>query len=223
MKTDIAQLFHQHVLEGENLLWTGKPESKCPFTALDIFLIPISLVFGGIPIIALSFLISTAIYSYLHSSSDQFSLYVYIIFSIFLIPFVLYSLYFIIGRYIYKIWRNNNTYYAVTDRRLIKLTKFRYYKFKDYDINSIKGSELLQGSGDTGHVIWDTMTPPSTIYLLFFSRLYLLRGLIRNTGLDYWSGYAGEIEFYDIRKPKKVYELVEQLRSALKSSGSSNG
>jgi len=98
MTRDIDQFFQQYLLEGEKLLWTGKPESKCPFVAIDIFLIPISILLGGIAAFGGLYGIIALINSIAQLISNPSLILPYIIFFIFCALFFAGGIQLIIGK-----------------------------------------------------------------------------------------------------------------------------
>lgn len=122
------------LMPGEYVLWTGMPQNGKLLTKGDIFLIPFSLLWGGFAIFWETTVLLT--------DSP-------LVFKLFGIPFVLVGLYIMFGRFIYASYLNKRTYYAVTDRRLIRKAG------KKVDALSIIGRtdmHITYGSNDTGTI-----------------------------------------------------------------------
>jgi hypothetical protein len=179
------RLFQEDLLKDENILWTGQPETTVFFTGADIFLIPFSLLWGGFAIFwQVTVLTEGAPVS----------------FALFGIPFVLLGLYLIFGRFIYKMWRKKNTYYAVTNRRVLVLTKLRSRNIQAAYIDTIPSISKSVRFNGTGTVR--------------FGNPHYLASMYANTGLDFFGSFYGEDvpTFYDIKDVGKVYEMVNELR-----------
>lgn len=94
------------LLPGEHLLWTGGPDPRVRFTAMDGFIVPFSVLWCGF-----------AIFWVINATRSAG-----IGFASFGLLFVAAGLYLVFGRFIYKSHRKRVTAYAVTDRRVITAT-----------------------------------------------------------------------------------------------------
>jgi hypothetical protein len=98
----------KHLFEGEKVLWQGKPEEGHLFSASDIFFIPFSILWCAF------------------ACFWEFSVIVAgapILFCLWGIPFVLFGLYITVGRFFLKQSSRKQTFYAVTDRKVIRMKK----------------------------------------------------------------------------------------------------
>ena len=179
--------FNNELLEGEKILWSGKPEEGILFKKADIFLIPFSLLWGG-------FTIFWEI-SVLRINAPLF-------FSLFGIPFVLFGLYLMIGRFFYKKHKKRNTYYAITDQRVLILTALKNKRLKSIFIKNIPTINKNIKSNGYGSIKFGNSS--------IFTSMY------ENTGLGIF-GYENKniIAFYDIREVNEVYKLVNNLKKAV--------
>ena len=98
-------VFKPYLVNGEYILWTGKPGKKKHFTGSDIFMIPFSLAWCGFAL----FWEFTAI-----TSGAP------IPFVLFGSPFVLIGLYLVFGRFIHASYLRKNTDYAITNKKIIR-------------------------------------------------------------------------------------------------------
>jgi hypothetical protein len=99
-----------HLVGGERLLWTGRPDPSRRLTKTDVFAVPFSLMWGGFAIFWETSVIA--------SGAPLF-------FWLWGVPFVAVGLYLIAGRFVYRSWQRRRTLYAVTDRRVLKLVRRR--------------------------------------------------------------------------------------------------
>ncbi len=186
------ELFREDLIKDEKILWDGQPETSVLFTNMDVFLIPFSLLWGGFAIFwELGVL-------FMKTESGEGAP---IVFALFGIPFVLIGLYFIFGRFIYKNWKKRKTYYAITNKRVLVLTKSRSRDLQAAYINTIPSINKSVRSSSIGTVKFGASS--------FFSSMYA------NTGMDFFGSFYGQDvpTFYDIKDANKVYEMVNELRN----------
>lgn len=92
-----------HLLPGEHILWSGRPDPLRLFNSQDVFLVPFSLVWGG-------FSMSAALNGFSFSPA-----------SLVVLLFALFGQYLIWGRFIAKSWERRRTVYALTDQRVLSM------------------------------------------------------------------------------------------------------
>jgi hypothetical protein len=137
-------LFQNEMLKDEKILWTGQPKKGFVLLGEDIFWILVGLFFIG----AVSFM----------GYNTDLSFIIFLI--IFTLPFVLIGLYLVFGIIIYKNYRKNRTYYAVTNQRIIILINSSNKIVESILINQIpvlKKTVKKDGSGtiqfeNTGYI-----------------------------------------------------------------------
>lgn len=104
MEADARRQLAPYVLPNETLLWTGRPDPAKHLTPKDVWLVPFSLFWSG-------FSIFWVVAAAMKSASPVFAL--------FGVPFVVFGLYFVFGRFIYKARRKRETVYGLTSARAL--------------------------------------------------------------------------------------------------------
>lgn len=127
--------FRGELMDGERILWNGKPEWTGYFSAEDVFLIPFSIVWGGFALFWESMVIKTG---------------APIVMAVFGIPFVLIGLYLMIGRFFYKKYKNGKTYYALTNKRALLVNEVGGRTVQSILLKELPGISKLYGQQGTG-------------------------------------------------------------------------
>jgi len=124
--------------EGEQLLWSAQPKQGFLLKPSDLFLIPFSLLWGGISIF----------WEYQVISSDAPLLMV-----LFGLPFVIIGLYMIAGRFYYDAMLRQKTFYGITDQRIIMLSGIRTKQSRFISISEIENLEKIENQDGSGSII----------------------------------------------------------------------
>ncbi|MEY4861046.1 MAG: hypothetical protein RL751_579 [Bacteroidota bacterium] len=103
MINDLSKALQGHLDPNEKLIWTGQPKKGIVFRTADLFLIPFSLAWCGFA----TFWFVSALRS------------VVPFFALFCVPFVVIGLIFVFGRFVIDAKQRANTFYALTDERII--------------------------------------------------------------------------------------------------------
>ena len=123
---------------GERLLWQGRPiPRRFILTPADVFLIPFSLLWGGFAI----FWEAGAILS----GAPFF-------FLIWGVPFVLFGLYFIFGRFLVAYRQALSTWYAVTNRRILIVSGLFRRGVTELDLRSIPAIDVRSAGDGVGTI-----------------------------------------------------------------------
>ncbi|QPC84688.1 hypothetical protein G4Y79_10015 [Phototrophicus methaneseepsis] len=128
-----SAIFDAYLMDDENILWMDQPSSRKLLSPNDIFLIPFSLMWGGF---AIFWTLSAA------SSGAPF------FFVLWGVPFVVVGQYFIWGRFVYKYFRREQTFYAITSRRVLILSTLFNRSLTTYQLHQVtalnwQGNNLL--------------------------------------------------------------------------------
>jgi hypothetical protein len=139
---------------GERLLWKGRPRGGLRLRAQDAFLIPFSLVWGGFAIFWEASVLT-------HIPRDTA---VGWFFPLFGVPFVLFGLYFIVGRFWVDAMRRGRTEYALTDQRAIIASGLFTRTIRSIDYRSIPEIGLTEKSDKSGTISFGDQGPSAWWY-----------------------------------------------------------
>lgn len=118
---------------GETVIWQGRPPAGVRLRGSDVLLIPFSLMWGG-------FAIFWEI-SVVTSSNAPF------FFKLWGVPFVLVGLYLIGGRFVYDAARRRQTFYAVTNRRVLIVNALLKRKVTSLSLETLPEITTEEGYG----------------------------------------------------------------------------
>ena len=183
---DAYIVFQPELLRDEEILWTGQPKVKV-FALADILLIPFSFLWCGI--------------AFVFAAAALLSGEVIVI--LFAAVFLILGLFVLIGRFIWKIKKRRNTFYAVTNKRILVFTDVWTKDVQAVFIESIPVINRLIRSNGSGTIK--------------FGDVSFWGSLNESTGMDFLlPPYGGEVPvFYDIKDARKVYDTVTGLRDRL--------
>jgi hypothetical protein len=184
--SDAYTVFQPELLRDEEILWTGQPKVKV-FALADILLIPFSFLW--------------CVIVFVFAAAAFFSGEVIVI--LFAAVFLILGLFVLIGRFIWKIKRRRNTFYAVTNKRVLVFTDVWTKDVQAVFIESIPVINRLIRSNGSGTIKFGNMS--------------FLGSLNESTGMDFLlPPYGREVPvFYDIKDARKVYDTVTVLRDRL--------
>lgn len=173
-----AAVIGRELASGERLLWSGRPQAGVLFRASDAFLVPFSLLWCGF---AVFWEISA-----IRGGTPFF-------FRLFGVPFVLFGLYLVFGRFLADAWQRGRTFYGVTDRSVILVTAGARRTVKRLALRTMSDVSLQEGTGGRGTI---TFGPAPPFHSWF--------------GGGGWpkSGHAAVPCFERIENPRTVYDLI---------------
>lgn len=129
--------FHDRLLPGERIVWTGRPAQGVMLSGRDGFMIPLSLMWGGFAVF----------WEYSVSQTNAPGL-----FKLWGIPFVLIGLYLIAGRFILDSWIRRGIRYAVTDRRILILRPPPFGNFVAIELRRLPDATLQERADGRGTI-----------------------------------------------------------------------
>lgn len=183
----VAQELSQELSPGERLVWSARPRQGLRFRASDWYLVPFSLLWGGFAIFFL--------FASVREGAPLF-------FQLFGVPFALFGLYVIAGRFFTDAYLRANTAYGVTNERILFKRGVVRSHLTSLDVATLSDLSLVAGRDGRG-TIWFGPQPPWPMF--------------DPTGNWIAPGLSPARCFEEIDDAKSVYELVratkrEQLR-----------
>jgi hypothetical protein len=122
---------------GEQLVWSGRPRTGIRLTGADTFLIPFSLVWCGFAVFWEK--------SVLKMGAAGF-------FPLFGLMFVVAGLYFVFGRFIADAIRRGKTFYGLTPRRAIIVSRIFNRHVKSIDLASLDEISVSERADHSGTI-----------------------------------------------------------------------
>jgi hypothetical protein len=176
----------------ETLSWAGQPKQGILFRSSDVFLIPFSLMWGGFAI----FWEFGAVFGISHAG-NKVPTPIGIIFPLFGIPFVIIGLYFIFGRFIVDAKHRTNTYYGLTDQRIIIVSGIFSRKVKSMNLRTLTDISLDEKANGTGTITFGPTNPMAQ-----WNRSFAWPGMTEMTP-----------SFEMIQNAKEIYEKTRNAQS----------
>jgi hypothetical protein len=121
------------------------------------------------------------------------------------VPFVVMGQYLIWGRFLYAAWKKEKIYYAVTNRRVIVVQKFRERQAASAEIDSLPTLLKEKHTGEVGTI---RFIPAPALYARTWSEMFMLD---RWEVWDPLSIKRGPV-FEDLEDVDSVYQLISALR-----------
>jgi len=136
-KRGATPVFDRYLRPDESVLWWGKPSPYYLLTGADFFQIPFSFAWGGFAFFWM--------YQAINMEAPPF-------FALFGLPFVVMGAYMIVGRFIHQYLLRLNTYYAITDERVIILVRFLEEKITSQHAADVEIYSEQYSMGNVGTV-----------------------------------------------------------------------
>jgi hypothetical protein len=192
------QYFQEDLLSDESIQWSGQPIASVLFSRRDVLLIPFSLLWCGFAFFwEYSVLFSPTSFKGGEMHRGMFAL--------FGLPFVLIGFYLTMGRFFLKYFSRKNTYYALTNQRvlILEINKGRK-RVQSYFMRDIPGVHKEIGSNGIGSIVFGPFALQALMY--------------QDSGFSPYRSRMGIVlpAFYDIQDANQVYDLANNLQIALK-------
>ncbi len=179
----MQQMLGDDLLQDEKILWVGQPDPNVLFSRGDIFSLPFGLVWCA-------YMVPRAWDAFRAGHAP---------FPVGLLLFAVIAavgLYMLVGRFICGWWWKQSTYYAVTNRRLLFVTKLRRRDLLAVSLGSIPAISKSIGHGGTGTLTFGNPTAASRLW---------------TPGLSSAEAQHQPPAFRDISDADEVYQLVNRL------------
>ncbi len=144
LNSDIANQFRFELDPNERILWAGQPRQGLILRPQDIFMIPFSLLWGGF-----------AIFWFISVLSIEGSGF----FALFGVPFVLVGLYLIFGRFFFDSWMRKNTFYAITNQRILIRNGGRVSSLTSINLSAIPEITLQEHRTGRASIFFGALPP----------------------------------------------------------------
>ena len=197
MTTDDLSIFKDHLQSGEKILWHGKPETSKIFAAGDMIWVPLSIIIIAFYIFAV-YEIKIKHVPIHNWPSNLDTIY-------FLLLLFLPAFYYVFGRFIFKALDKKDTWYAVTNKKIIIKRNFIYSRPQTADIKEAGSMTKYIDSDGIGTIVFGDES--------FTWRMF------RNTGLRYprrwWREkpkFLDQIALYDIKNADMVYKILVKIQ-----------
>ncbi len=130
---------------GERLLWSGMPRQGFRFRPGDLFVVPFSLLWGGV-----------AFYWFYLAAFRNKGPTIAIIWGL---PFVLIGIYLIIGRFFLDSYLRSGTFYGVTNRRVVIVNGIWTRETKSIDLQRLSEVSLTERPDGSGSIYFGPVPP----------------------------------------------------------------
>jgi hypothetical protein len=170
----------------ERLLWAGRPRQGIVLRAIDAFLIPFSLLWGGFAIFwEVSVIVGGAPWE----------------FAVFGAPMVIVGLYFIFGRFLVDDRQRAKMIYAVTTERVVIVSGMLARRVKSLNLVTLSDLSLTERGDGSGTITFGPVPP-----------FYWWYGAAGWPGL----GHTAIPNFELADEARRVYEIVREAHRAAK-------
>jgi len=180
MIVNLQSELREHLDREETLLWIGKPKSGIVFRPADIFMIPFSILWCGF-----------AIFWVIMASQAS------VFFALFGVPFVILGLIFVFGRFIIDSKQRQNTFYGLTENRIIIKSGVFSTNIKSLNIKTLSDLELSEKGDGTGTI---SIGPKNPL-------------MVWGSGLSWWSGMKMNNQLEMIPNARKVYNQIIEIQN----------
>lgn len=180
----------KHLSSGEQILWSGQPRKGIVFRRTDGFVIPFSVLWCGFAIFW-EFMATRG----LSKSQGPIS----VIFPLFGVPFVLVGLYFVFGRFLVDARARAQTFYAITNERVLIVSGLFSRRVKSINLATLTDVSMTERNDGTGTITFG----PTAMWGQWFP-------------IGSWPG-AGQYAtpaFDVIDRAKEVYDLIRKAQKA---------
>lgn len=183
MDFNVTSELQDYLELNERLIWSGQSKKGIVFRTIDIFLIPFSLLWCGFAI----FWFTAA----LLSGAPVFL-------AIFGIPFVCVGLFLVFGRFIIDAKKRENTFYGITENRIIIRSGIFKKTIKSINLKTLSEIEFEEKRDGSGTINFG----PSNSFFIRDYNLHWLGGSKQNTSFEL------------IQNVRQVYNTIREIQQS---------
>ncbi len=180
MNEHAHRILEARIEESENLLWADQPIQGIQFTLSDIFMIPFTVIWCG-------FAIVWEILAFIGEAPFFFLIFGGI--------FVVIGLYMVFGRFLYSSYQRKNTFYGITQERILIL---KSSSLTSHELASLPQTTLSEGKNSNGTITFGN--PP------FYQKWFADLG---------WLGANTSQDLDQISNVQEVYKLIRDTKKGL--------
>jgi hypothetical protein len=205
---NLAASFQPDLLRDEKVVWAGQPDARFHFSSEDLFLVPASLLWGGLAI-----LWEAAVFGFWGGKGP-----VPWFFVLWGIPFVLVGQYLIWGRFVYKMYKNRRTFYALTNQRALILSTIRSRQLQAFFLNQLPTINKTTRRDGSGTLEFPRRDGRGALNFGFLPKWAAVA--LASSDMDFSYGWSGPTApaFCDIPDVEGVYQLIMRLRTDLQQT-----
>ena len=186
MSDPFVSSIDRELSSGERVLWRGRPRGGLRLRSTDIYFIPFTLFWGGFAV----FWEAMALFKVPKNNAPG------LLFQIFGIPFVLFGLYLIFGRFFVDAKMRESAEYAVTNRRAIIVSGIFSRSVRSINLETTPEITLSERPDRSGTITFGS--PPA--YGRSGQRDLLFPGM------------SGQAAFDMIDDARTVYDIIEKAK-----------
>jgi hypothetical protein len=181
---DTSSKFESELNPGERILWSGQPHQGIVLRAADWFIIPFSLIWGGVALI------------FAYATVAQHAPLGVVLLGVL---FGLVGLYVIVGRFFVDKLQRQNTYYALTDKRAIIISGIFTQHIKTLIIQNLPEIGVTTRRNGIGTIMFGSSHPFAWMYA--------------SSGFPNMGFYHSAPSFENISDVRSVYQLVKLVQT----------
>ena len=201
-KEMVNRIFGPELEPDEQILWAGRPDQGFVFNKYEFLLVPLTIMWCSFAFFWEWSVISifSSVGQEMENVPPPFEV-MDTMFSVAGLPFCLYGLYLVFGRFILDIIRRRMLYYAVTDNRVIIISNMLGRSVNSHFLDSLTTVKLTVRTDNTGTI---RIKDFDIIFVLFFLVFFIQMS-------------HGQLERID--NVRQVYSLLNRERKGSFSFG----
>ncbi len=181
--------FNGRLLQGERIVWSGRPAGGLLLTGWDIVAIPFSIFWCGFMV----FWEGAAIFGATDAEKAGPTAAPVLLFPLFGLPFICVGLFMVIGRFWLDAWIRARVRYALTDQRALIARSGPFRSFTSLYLERLPDVQIKERGDGRGTIVFGQRAS------LFFGRGYSL----------WLPSLDATPQFLVIENPRQVFDLIQ--------------